>query len=564
MVINSGTAGSPFTINGGIPIGKPITSPFSVKDHVESRSAKAVFGEEDYWMGILKLQNNFQRLNTPLISMTELSKSVIEVGGTNARFTFAIPFQMKGVFLYENLVKDVLKPGLGQQPFPVVFSENKFTYGDYLTTDFRNGKQIRVVSIQEAGQDAEIVPYNNGWKYLVTIASAQKDDFYPQEFLKEGLEYFKVTSDAGGEFNVEYSKVSGMNDKDALQLYEYRVGSSDIAIQAWITDEAEMFTTKNAVGFPGITGFTSDPNAASFINNYYGVKDNKPVDTFWIPTIIEEMAKELATMKENKMMWSKGDYRLYNGRESRVINLGYYEQIKQRGNYYQYTSFKQLYELMLSLGGMLFGSDTSIPAEKRRIRWRMGTGAFNKMRQLAGQFFKDENPFFVDLKHDALKDVLVKQADGSLMFKKPYFSSFFFPETGLMEFVADPKLDNIDRYVRNHKTYEGKPLSAYMIFIEDMTEGSFTNATPSGVNYQMGADVKNVVMIKQKNKTDFMQYKVGVGCHPVLKKYIGEAAKIVSDPHERGFGVFAHTHGELWVQDPTRMIMLEFAPTTEL
>ena len=77
MVINSGAAGSPFTINGGIPIGKPITSPFSIKDHVESRSAMAVFGEEDYWMGILKLQNNFQRLNTPLISMTELSCGIL-------------------------------------------------------------------------------------------------------------------------------------------------------------------------------------------------------------------------------------------------------------------------------------------------------------------------------------------------------------------------------------------------------------------------------------------------------------------------------------------------------
>jgi hypothetical protein len=564
MLINTGTAGSPFTINGGIPIGKPITSPFSVKDHVESRSAKAVFGDEDHWMGILKLQNNFQRLNTPLISMTELSKSVIEVGSNQARFTFAIPFQMKGVFLYENLVKDVLKPGLGQQPFPIVFSENKFTYGDYLTTDQRNGKQIRILSIQEAGQDAEITPYNNGWKYLATVASAQKDDFYPQEFLKEGLEYFKMYTDAGGEFNMEYTKLGGLSEKDALQLYEYRIGSSEMGIQSWITSDAEEFTIKNNTEFAGATGLTTDPNAKNFINNYYGVKDNKPVDSFWIPTIIEEMVKELAEMKENRMMWSKGDYRIYNGRETRVINLGYYEQIKQRGNYYTYTNFKQLYELLLSLGGMLFGSDTSIPAEKRKIRWRMGSGAFSKMRQLAGQFFKDENPFFVDLKHPALDGVLTKQADGSLMFKKPYFSSFFFPETGMMEFVADPMLDNIDRKVRNHKTYEGKPLSAYMIFIEDMTDSTFTNATPTGVNYQEGANVKNVVMIKQKNKVDYMQYQVGAGSHPVLKKYIGDAAKIVSDPHAKGFGVFASTHGELWVQDPTRMIMLEFEPTTTI
>jgi hypothetical protein len=104
-----------------------------------------------------------------------------------------------------------------------------------------------------------------------------------------------------------------------------------------------------------------------------------------------------------------------------------------------------------------------------------------------------------------------------------------------------------------------------MIFIEDMTEGTFTNATPTGINYQEGANVKNVVMIKQKNKVDYMNYSIGAGCHPVLKKYVGEAAsKIISAPHEKGFGVYAHTHGELWVQDPTRMIMLEFEPTTTI
>jgi hypothetical protein len=58
-----------------------------------------------------------------------------------------------------------------------------------------------------------------------------------------------------------------------------------------------------------------------------------------------------------------------------------------------------------------------------------------------------------------------------------------------------------------------------------------------------------------------MSFKIGSGCNPTLKQYTGQSANSqVVSTSDRGFGVEMLTCGELWVKDPSRVVLLEYKP----
>ena len=88
---------------GGLPIGQPLKSPYVSGKHLESKTFDQIVGRQHTWMGILNLLNNFDKMHTPLLSMTELEKNVIYVDGQNASFVYGIPYKLGCPFLKEVL-----------------------------------------------------------------------------------------------------------------------------------------------------------------------------------------------------------------------------------------------------------------------------------------------------------------------------------------------------------------------------------------------------------------------------------------------------------------------------
>ena len=71
----------------------------------------------------------------------------------------------------------------------------------------------------------------------------------------------------------------------------------------------------------------------------------------------------------------------------------------------------------------------------------------------------------------------------------------------------------------------------------------------------------NIMSIKPKNYVDTMAFKVGTGCNPTLKKFIGLSPNsFVHSEDKKGFGVSMMTSGEIWVKDPSRTVLVEYTP----
>jgi hypothetical protein len=571
---NISSSGYPMSINGGVPIGKPITSPYNNLKHVEKNSFDRHAAGKNQFLGLMKLWNHYSYVNTPLISMTELSKNVLETNGFNTTFTFGIPFEKGAPFLLEALIKDTSKPGLGKKPFHIVVSENLYSNGDVITSDVRNGKQLQVCTIQEYGDEAKIVPYGDGWKLMVVPAGMSLEDFYPTAYLQPLTRYYKVYQENGGEFqNVATNKTG--RDKSAVQLFEYTVGDSEMAIETWFTSQAQLITMhdQNNKGIhPSVQHLSHDMGAKDAITNFFNVDPvtgEKVKGTgSWIPTFIGDMIAELAELKEKKVLWSQGNARITNGREVVTTGLGYYQQIKQRGNYYTYSTFKQLFNFLQNFTSILFANNRNVKPENRTIKWRMGSGAAEELRKQWGAYFKTDNPFLITGEHPALKNMLKadpKNGATDVIYTPLRFSKIFMPEVGLIEFEVDTNLDWIDGDIEGSKMTGGKMNSAYMVFVEDVTDKNFSNAMLQGQTNSVGGssyDLGNTVMIKPKGYVDTLNYMVGSGyIHPILSQYAGQPAhRSTVSTREKGFGVMAYTCGEVWVQDPTRMLMLEYFP----
>lgn len=104
--------------------------------------------------------------------------------------------------------------------------------------------------------------------------------------------------------------------------------------------------------------------------------------------------------------------------------------------------------------------------------------------------------------------------------------------------------------------------TSYMIFIEDITADSFTNAFNNKGHVQAIGTTDydngpNVVQLKPKNFIDELGFFAGVGASPTLKKF---ASSNLLSTERRGFGVQGWTTGEIFVKDASRIALIEYKP----
>lgn len=566
MVSNSFSSG--YVNVGGIPMGNPLTHPYAPQKHLELNSYTRVFGKENVWLGILNVLNQYNKLQMPFLAMTELSKNVLEVEGEGTTFTFGVPFIKGAPFLKENLCKDNPTPCKGNKPIFIVLSENVYTYGDKITNNFRNGKVLVIQSVQDRGEDAEIIRFGDGYRFMVALDSYSEDDYFPQEYLEPGTEFFKIGNDDRGEFKTQMSSYSGTmlsSDREALQLYQYTVGTSRQGIHGWVTADATYktlsFDPSQQLAHPiaqNLKGATSD------IMTYWGLdtKTNKKGIVFWIPTFIQKMVKELAAMKEQSLLWNQGNRYVSNGRETLVTGLGFYQQIKQRGNYDSYTEWDQLFELVMNFSEKLFTIHNQVSPRDRVVRLRAGRMAYTELRKRFAQHFKTDNPFTVLADHPALlKAGLLNydQKHDGLVYKRPSFAGIYNEETGLLLVEHDPSIDRIDDYLEHPSQTSMYSTSSGMIFIEDITDGNFTNAIPTGLrNGEM--KYKNTTMIKTKGWLDKIEFIKHAQCSDQLLNMLGIPNTPVVQSFNKGLEIGMFTEGEVWVQDPSRCWIVEYDP----
>lgn len=538
-------------------------SPYFSRKHTDSNTLLSAFngdGTNSMYLGMLKLWNQYKMLSAPLISMTELEGNTLYTNGFGTLLGFTIPYNVGLPKIKENLCGDLVKPGIGGQAFPIVLTEDSFTNGDIITPDYRNGKQLII-------QEDEIVPYGSGWKYMVKVATFdEENDYFPPRLLEPGTPFMKIDNPSG-EHDTQVSTLSNLT-RTGLMNFSYQTGNSELGIGHWITSHGDILAVADAQKTPNMLWVQQygDLQAKNGIINFFNkdAKGNPIAGTAtWMPSIIAAMQIELATMKERRLMWSKGVVIGGSGRSLTRVSPGYYQQIKNRGNYITYNSTTQLPNILKNIVGQLFANRTDIAFKDRKVKFRMGMGAMIAMQQEFMTQFKSGNPFTVFADHPALKGMISGSYD-NLAYKPIRITSLQYPEVGIVEIEHDPVLDFID--VDNEIVpYNGQyPLSSYMVFVEDLTNQDFSNAMPKSGSYNVENGFNNganVMMLKPKNYVDSLGFKIGTGCNPTLKQFVGMSPNsYIHSESQKGFGVTMYTTGEIWVKDPSRVVLVEFVP----
>ena len=313
--------------------------------------------------------------------------------------------------------------------------------------------------------------------------------------------------------------------------------------------------------------------ASSDIVNFFSQKQYLGADargnaklggvTMWIPKFLVNLGKELKDLLEIKNMFSPGWTRS-NGRETLYGGKGLYQQIKDKGNHFYYQTAVQAFDLIKNMLTSLYAGKYNIPIKDRKIDIELGDGIYELISPMLKQFFESDNKLIVTAEHPAFKDVITRKADGSLGYKPIEFTEVYYPNFGTINIKRNTSLGMLDNYKKTNKFIGRHPESAYMIFIKDVTDKTFTKANVDSMN--VGPNQGNILYVKKKGVPDNMEFTIGSGyIAPELLSAIGASANggHSRDQSFNGVKITMRTHGEVFVQDLSRMVIAEYDPTGE-
>lgn len=547
------------------------------RSHTEANSILSLMGNQDMYLGMLKMWQQYHIINTPILNMTELSNNVIYTNGFGQTLSYTMPGKVALPFAVED-INDVTieKVGIARNEFYLVLNTNRFQPGDVLTYDYYDGKQAYVTK--------EVEPMGSNWMYTMKLTDENPRAYISRKKLQAGTPWMKVGNVGSSEWITKTSGIS--QDSDTITSFQFQTAYSEQAIEHFMTAHADMIeynvNVQNTAGIgvdKGIINQYANPHLASVLymletadrsaydpNN----KDQKKVPIKgtgkWMPIIMEYILKEQARMEEMTYMFSKGGTFEDERGTIRKIGVGYYPQIKELGNYYSYSDTKQIPQLVKNMIGDLFYGRTDIPFHERKIRLRMGSGAMIEMQKYFQEQYKMQMPFPIVSPHPLPGQVL-NGDNMNLRYNGFRFTSFTFAEAGTVEIEFDPSLDWEGTVAQT--SYKGnRSKRNYTIMVEDISDTSVSNALQGTHNdvkegFNNGA---NVVLIKPKAYANTrMVYKVGTYCPDFLRAFVGAGQNTHIASHDfDGFKVMRKWAGEVWVKDPSRVVLMEMQDEARL
>lgn len=495
------------------------------------------------YKGMISLWNQRKLMTTPLISMTELSNSVMTVNNVEGRMRYSIPYDIGFPYIVEDLTTGIDKPGIDGQKFKIKLSENCYTNTDIITYDLRDGVTLYIT-------EDEIYDDGSGWVYTVQLpANNKKSTYFPKQFLKQGTQYLKM-----GNVNHEYdTQKSAVTTRSGVMDLELELGGGHRSVYHWITGYADMARVDEQKNpqLAWINQYAKGNSTLMFANKDQNGK-LLPKTMRWMSVVEALLWAEMKMMEERSLMWNKGGVVQGSGRRSVRVNTGLYEQMRN-GNRVVYDTLT-LDIIENTISNLFYQSN--IPFEKRRTKIQAGTAAMIEISKLLAEDFKQYNPFLVT--NEFGKGIMY--GDAMNLGYGFRFTSKRFPVAGLIEFEYNPALDGING-LRSQSLVGEFPIESYTLMVFDVTDGSKTNAAGkvSGVEYRVENgfnEGSNIVLVKPEGFTDtYWGYEVGT--HSPLGP--SDMKGMFSSSQRDGYAIWMKNFSTIWLKDATRSVIIEKA-----
>jgi hypothetical protein len=521
------------------------SSRFDIEQHTETNSLFKMFKKDAFTthLGMIKLWNQRNLMNTPLLNMTELKKNVMYVNGAEAKFRFGIPYDIELPQSVEDMTGSDMYPGVDGKKFKIKLTE-PYSNTDILTADLRDGIPLYVT-------EEEIYEEGGGFVHHVMIPlSLKKDIYYPKELLQPGTPYMKITN-VNGEF--EQQKSSIRNGKGSMEL-ELQMGAGR-SIYHWITGYADMLEiNEDQMQSLNMYGDQTKPNAVMNLMKADANGNPLPKTNRWIRMIEAMLFAEIKVMEDRDLMWNKGGIVTGSGRKEIRVNTGLYEQMRN-GNRIGYDNLT-LNIIEDALVNLYYQS--GIPESQRRTKIQVGTGAMIEVSKLLASDFNSSMPFHVAIgQNDALKNVITGSDPMNLGYGFR-FTSKRFPVGGIVEFEINPAFDNVNNRVQDGLTGE-LPIESFTLAVFDVLDQKSSNiagkANMQEMRVQDGFNAQsNIVLIKPKNWGEtYWGYEIGT-FHPFGP---GSSIGMIGSSQKPGYGIWAQNWSSIWLQDAGRTILIE-------
>ncbi len=504
------------------------------------------------YKGLLSLWNQRSIINTPLLEMTEMTKSVMYLPNTEGRFRYSIPYRLGLPYVVENLEADNVAPGKDGQTFKIKLSENCYSNTDILTVDMRDGIQVYVT-------DEEIIEESDGTIYTVELVGTSRRNLsYPQEFMQPGKQYMKIQN-VNGEYDTQMSSISSENLRTGFMDLEMEVGGGHRSVTHWITGYADMCRVDESK-HPSLAYINQKLEKLGGVTLYYNAKpDGTPIkgSVSWHNTVEMLLRAEMEQMTENGLMWAQGGFVSGGqGRRKVRVGAGLYQQLRN-GNRQTYNTISL--ELIEQNVANLF-ANSGIPIEQRHTKIMTGQGGLNQIAKDLNarlQQYLGAGNYLTQTKDAAGGNILYGDAMNA-GFRIPRFTKFFSHTAGWIEFVHNPSLDNMYGNREQDGLIGEYPITSYTYMILDITDASVSNAAArvnSKVRVEDGFNNgSNVVLIKPQDYGE-LYWGYIMGTHSPFGPT--DMKGMQSANSYPGYQIWMKSFGSIWVKDVTRTLLLE-------
>lgn len=491
------------------------------------------------------------------------NNAVIEVNGYRGNFTYDLPFAEKNeVMTVEDTSNKYSKAGIDGSIFEISLNR-RFEQGDVITYDVYNGVQARVSEMFEVRTEG------NKYRHFCQVVGNQRADYFPKEFLRPGIRFFKV-GHAMGEYSVHYSSYYG----------------DDVA-----GTKSCMFTLGNHFGVDGrTTGYAgskslsmSDDMTKKFLTRAMEQQANLQerlkfdaealiiasqmpngklnMNTAVVASLMEFFClSELAKMEASINMFQRGG-EVDDNDGNVLLNEGFYHQLR-RGYRIKYAKPGGINKEVLSRIYSYVFRNSDVPITERRITLKAGMGAYENIMKVINdealsqlQTLGDRNLMGSDriLPSNPVTGALTNLQVGPVI-----FTSVMLQGLGWISVTHEPSLDWMpmaDRSTRGDMIGLQYPITSYSAIIEDVTDRASSNAfsrIPRGVDMQGVNNSANVFYIRPKNGA----FQWGTRHGRWSSTQNGGIESSMMDMAEE---FWCHASSAVWIKDPTRFVLLELA-----
>jgi len=511
---------------------------YKASSHVDSYHLQNMLKDaEPMDMGPVDIWAMAQKVEMPLYQMSSFGgKNVIMVDNARGEYKWQTPISQDLPYVLEDIEPNNEQKGVGGSTFKIKLNKREFGHGDIITYDKYNGVELFIT-------DDDILPIGDGFIYTVRLVNNDNVKFLPNQFLREGMKYFRKGS-ARGEYGERFSDI--VTGSGFREFYNY-VGGAEAHVHYSVSSRADMMIKggMNADGTVPVTEIwrnfdkNMNPSVASLEDMVKSMgKDyvkkamaNGTLSRTFLTSMETAHLTKIANDIETYLMWGHGGRLRQDGPDDMRLSVGLWKQldnsfkrIYNKGNFNLDLFKSELYNFYQ--GRVEFNG----PDPKRQLIVQTGIGG---MKLVNEAIKREANAAGLEINASNIGAITGSGMDLGFGFA---YTSYVIPFLANVKFVLNPAFDNLHTNDVENPIIDGHPLSSYNFIIFDITD--------------TGND--NIFMLKlQWDNQLKWWYQNGT------MDYMGRTQGFQSSGQFNGYRVYmSQVMPAVWVKDPTKVLKI--------